>query len=101
MTTHPKQGRIIKGLTPFLALHKRTPTYAQAYRAATKACVSWLMNVSEERGKHARSVLRKAAADMSREAKMIAFACEPEADEGPFHAALKALHDRMTGGKDA
>jgi hypothetical protein len=89
--------RIIKSTTPFIPLVRRSPDYAQGYRAATKACTTWLMNVAEERGKHARPVLRKAAADMSREAKDIAWEGDEAMEEGPMFDALQQLRDEMRG----
>jgi hypothetical protein len=55
------------------------------------------MNVAEERGKHARPVLRKAAADMSREAKDIAWEGDEAMEEGPMFDALQHLRDEMRG----
>ena len=73
-------GRIIRGLTPFLRLTKRNPEYAQAYRAGTKACVTWLENRADELealgGKQDRMrarAFRQASWDMANEAKEIAF----------------------------
>lgn len=81
--------RVIKTLSPFHRLTKRSPEYAQGYRAGTKAAVTWLMNAAEERGKNARAVLNRAAADMAREAKDIAWDGQAEGDEGPMLDALR------------
>lgn len=91
-------GRTIKSLTPFLRLGSRSPEYAQGYRAATKACVTWLENVSEERGNKAALILRRAAVDMAREAKDIAFDGGSPADEGPFFDALRLMAGVAQGG---
>lgn len=58
--------------TPFIALDNRSDSYSQGYRAATKACVAWLHDASNNRGTKARTILRRAAHDMSREAAVVA-----------------------------
>lgn len=95
--------RIIKSLTPFLRLGHRSAEYGQGYRAGTKACVTWLMNRSEElklsaskADKLRAKALGNAAADMSREAKDIAFDGE-EVTEGAFFDALHDLRNQMRG----
>ena len=67
-------------VTPFLILDRRAPIFAQAYRAATKDAVTWLMRRADERaetgtkqGRADARVLNRAAADMAREAKAVAF----------------------------
>ncbi len=93
-------ARTIRSLTPFLPLSRRSPEYGQAYRAGTKACVTWLMNRADELSfgskadRREAKVLNRAAAELSREAKDIAFGGEEVEAEGPFFAALQPLADR-------
>lgn len=94
-------GRIIRSLTPFLRLTRRTPEYGQAYRAGTKASVTWLMNRADELSFGSKAdrrdakVLNRAAAEMSREAKDIAFGGVEVEAEGPFFAALQPLAEQV------
>lgn len=95
--------RIIKSLTPFLRLGRRSAEYGQAYRAGTKSCVTWLENRADEldggskQDRLRATALRQAAADMAREAKDIAFDGAEVESEGPFFDALRDLQARMRG----
>ena len=67
--------------TPFDFLRNRQGQYKDGYRAATKACADWLLQVAEEAddckhgGKANRRArtLRQASASMANEAKAVAF----------------------------
>ena len=87
--------RALKSLTPFLRLARRSPEYGQGYRAATKACVTWLTNRADElefggskQDRLRAKALRQASWDMANEAKDIAFDGAEVQAEGPFFDAL-------------
>lgn len=94
--------RWIRDATPFLRLTKRGAEYGQGYRAATKACVTWLTRRADEldlsgskQDRLRAKALRQASWDMANEAKDIAFDGVNVDGEGPFFDALRGFQDRM------